>query len=75
MNAITSLIKRLTSGRGSGATPPGGRETTDAGSPRDFAEEREAGRVGSLSEEDRAWEAASRKRDAQARDQTPPAHD
>ena len=74
MNAITSLIKRLTSGRGSAATRAGGRETTAAGSPRDFTEERETGRVGNLSEEDQAWEAASlkRNRDAQARDQTPP---
>ncbi len=73
MNAITSLIKRLTSGRGSGATRTGGRETTAAGSPRDFAAERETGRVGDLSEEDQAWEAASlaRNREAQGREKTP----
>ncbi len=68
MDAITSLIKRLTSGRGSAATRTGGREATAAGSPRDFTAERETGRVGNLSEEDQAWEADSlkRNRDAQA---------
>ena len=77
MNAITSLIKRLTSGRGSGATRTGGWETTGTGSPRDFTVERETSRVGNLSEEDQAWEAASlkRNRDAQAGNQTPPGHD
>ena len=74
MDTIMSLIKRLTSGRGSGATRTGGRDTTAAGSPRDFTAERETDRVGNLSEEDQAWEAASltRNRQVQARDQTPP---
>lgn len=42
--------------------------------PRDFGQERETDRVGHLSEEDRSWEAASLKRnqEARARNQAPP---
>jgi hypothetical protein len=75
VNTITSLIGRLMSKMRSGSARTGTQETTAAGSPpRDFTLERETGRVGNLSAEDQAWEAASRKRnrEAQARGQTPP---
>lgn len=73
MNTLRSLIKRMTDG----ARSRGRQEPTAANPPpRDFTEERESDRVGNLSEEDQAWEAASRKRnrDTQARDQRPPGH-
>jgi uncharacterized membrane protein len=41
--------------------------------PRNFVEERETARRGDLSEENRAWETASRARDRARRDQDPPA--
>ncbi len=46
----------------------------DAPPPRDYVHERDAHRHDQLSEEDRAWEAASqqRNRDRQAQDQPPP---
>jgi hypothetical protein len=75
VDAIMSLLRRLTSGRGSDARRTAGRETTGTKAPpRDFTVERETSRVGNLSAEDQAWEAASRKRnrDTQERVQTPP---
>jgi hypothetical protein len=47
----------------------------DAGSPaasRDFSGERETSRLGGMSEEDRAWQAASLEKDRTNREQKPP---
>ena len=46
----------------------------EASAPRDYTQEREDRRLGQMSEEDRAWQAASqqRNRETQDRDQPPP---
>ena len=55
----------------------GGRDVPQGGAraPGDFVRDREDARLAHMSEEDRAWQAASlrRDRDAQARDDGPPA--
>lgn len=55
----------------------GGRVTPAAPNDpaRDYTGERETGRLADMSDEDRAWEAASlqRNRESEARDQDPPA--
>ncbi|MDQ2682619.1 MAG: hypothetical protein M3Y37_03740 [Chloroflexota bacterium] len=56
MDTIKNLIARLTKG----ANSPAAGTTAE---PRDFDQEREAGRTGRMSAEDQAWEAASRARD------------
>lgn len=50
-------------------------DTSDA--PRNYKDEREATRLGGMSEEDRAWETASRERNAaaEAQDASPPERD
>ena len=50
-------------GRRGGARPAGDRP------PRDYPREREDARVAGMSEDDRAWEAASRQRDRDRREQ------
>jgi cbb3-type cytochrome oxidase subunit 3 len=51
-------------------------ERRDAGpaiAKRDFVAERETSRMGNLSEEDQAWQAASQAKDRTTREQQPPA--
>ncbi len=50
-------------------------DTSDAS--RNYEDERETSRLGGMSEEDRAWETASRERNtgAEARDASPPERD
>ena len=57
MDTIKAWITKLTKGTSTKTT------TAEPTSPRDFAHERETGRVGQMSTDDQAWEAASRQRD------------
>lgn len=45
----------------------------DTAPDRDFGEERETSRMGNLSAEDQAWQAASQEKERANREQTPPA--
>ncbi len=45
----------------------------DTSPDRDFGEERETSRMGNLSVEDQAWQAASQEKERANREQTPPA--
>lgn len=45
----------------------------DASPDRDFGADRETSRMGNLSAEDQAWQAASQAKDRASREQTPPA--
>ena len=70
MNTVRSIVaglKRAVAGR------RGESQQAAAPAPRDYAQERADDRRAGLSEEDRAWEAASlqRERDARARDDDP----
>ena len=72
MNTVRSIVaglKRAVAGR------RGESQQAAAPAPRDYAQERADDRRAGLSEEDRAWEAASqrRARENQERDQPPPA--
>ena len=64
------LYARARRGRGGRDAPQG-----SARAPQDFVRDREDARLAHMSEEDRAWQAASlqRNRDAAARDDGPPA--
>ena len=67
MDTIKAWISRL---KGPGARP----DTPGEESPRDYRQERDSDRTGSMSAEDQAWEAATtqRHKDAQDRTQSPP---
>ena len=47
----------------------------DASAPRDYAQEREDHRLGQMSEEDRAWGAASQQRNREKQEQNQPPPD
>lgn len=68
---VAAAIAYFMRARGQG----GGTTGAPVDAERNYGDEREANRVGGLSDEDREWEAASleRNRQAQERGKTPPA--
>jgi hypothetical protein len=74
MHRLSEVVKSVVGkargiGRRTGASAA---DTSDAA--RNYDDERETSRLGGMSEEDRAWEAASQERNtkAEARDASPP---
>jgi hypothetical protein len=61
---VSVVLRNARQGPSVNAQPPA--------SDRDFVQEREASRLGGMSEEDRAWQAASLEKDRTTREGTPP---
>jgi hypothetical protein len=68
--AVIGIFYVLLHRSGRGPRPPDAEPTAN----RDFVQERETARLGDMSEEDRAWQAASLEKDRTRRDgpQPPP---
>ena len=77
MHRLSEVVRSVV-GKARGIVGRSGAPATDTrDAPRNYKDEREATRLGGMSEEDRAWEAASRERNtaAEARDTSPPERD